>query len=90
MTPKLELPAGAHVGSILEVTHAPSKVERLIPGTHEGKLLGIKGNRITVRFIYLPACDYDPPEETLVINLETGMDETNHAPISDIELKTVV
>jgi hypothetical protein len=36
--------------------------------------------------VYSP--DYDPPEETLVIDLEKGEDITYHVPVSDIQLRS--
>ncbi len=42
------------------------------------------GPRLTLHFTYE---NYDPPEDTLVVNLETGMDEKNHTPVSSVELK---
>jgi hypothetical protein len=84
---KLEFPEGAKVGDILLVTYDhPSCVGVVEIGTWDGRLLGIKDHRLTVHFDY---GFYDPPQETLVVNLETGMDEKYHVPISDIQLKGV-
>jgi hypothetical protein len=84
MTAKLDLPEGAEAGRILEVTYGGSE-DWVEHGTFEGKLLGIKGNRLTIHFTYE---NYDdPPEETLVVNLETGMDETYNVTVTDIQLR---
>jgi hypothetical protein len=81
MSSKLDLPDGAKVGSILEITWSGSEAS-IEPGTYEGRLIGIKGQRITVRCYY----EGDEPE-TVVINLETGIDETCHARVSNVRLR---
>jgi hypothetical protein len=83
---KLDLPEGAKVGSILDVTYGGSE-DWVEDGTFDGRLLGIKGNRLTIHFTYE---NYDPPEETLVVNLETGMDEKHKAVVTDIQLRPAV
>jgi hypothetical protein len=82
---KLEFPEGAKVGDIVSVTWHPSGAGVVVPGTYDGRLLGIKGNRLTIHFVYVG--DYDPPEETIVVNLETGLDENDHVRVSDVQLK---
>jgi hypothetical protein len=89
---KLDLPAGAEPGSIVLVTWNIGASERagvvgLEPGPWEGRITGIKGHRVTVHFTYEPT--YDPPEETLVIDLENAIDEKYHGIVSDIELKSL-
>ena len=82
MAEALDFPEGAVPGSVLEVSYGGPE-ESIEPGVYDGKLLGVKGNRITVRFVYRGS---DAPE-TVVINLETGEDETCHAVVSDVRLK---
>ena len=81
---RLEFPEGAKIGDILSVTWSPLGDGIVETGTHDGRLSGIKASRLTVHFVY---GFYDPPEETIVINLETGMDEKYHVPIIDVQLK---
>jgi hypothetical protein len=83
MTTKLDLPEGAKVGSILDVTYGGTE-DWIDHGTFEGRLIGLKNNRVTIHFTYEPYDD--PPEETLVINLETGMDEIYGVVVTDIQL----
>ena len=80
MAPKLELPTGTNVGSLLNVTWSGSESE-IEPGTYEGRVLGIKGSRVTLRFVY-PGED---SPETVVVNLDTGVDETYHARVTNIQ-----
>jgi hypothetical protein len=83
---KLELPDGIGVGNVATfVYHDEGSSDIVIePGKWEGRILSINGSRITVHFVYGPG--YDPPLETIVINLETGMDEKYGVPVSDIEV----
>ena|ERR1035438_2827617 len=87
---KLDLPEGTKVGSIVLVSwdvaaSARKGVLGMMPGVFEGRVTGIKGNKITVHFWYGPECD--PQEDIVVIDLETGLDSTEHGVVSEIILK---
>jgi hypothetical protein len=77
---KLELPEGTRIGSLLNVTWSGSESE-IEPGTYEGRVIGIKGSRVTLRFVYAG----EDEAETIVVNLATGTDETYHARVTDIQ-----
>jgi hypothetical protein len=87
---KLDLPDGMKVGSIIlakwDVAASARQGVHLMPGPFEGRVIGIKGNKITVRFEYGRECD--PQEDTVVIDLETGLDSVDHGVVSEIVLKT--
>jgi hypothetical protein len=82
MPNKLTLPSGTTIGSVLLVTYPWSK--NIVPGTYDGKVVNIRDDRIAVHFIY--KLSDDPPHETVTINLETGIDETWDAPVTDLQL----
>jgi hypothetical protein len=81
----IDLPEDAKVGSIVHVTYPQSGAPTIIPGSFDGRIIGIDGPRITVHFIY--GVTEDPPEETLVLNLETGLDESYNVTITDVQLR---
>lgn len=81
MKTKLALPRGTQVGSVLLVTWSGAEGS-IEPGSYDGRVLGIKDPRVTLRFEY-PGEDQP---EIVVVNLETGMDETYHARVSAIQL----
>ena len=77
---KLELPEGIGVGNLAVFVYPPN--DGFEEGDTEGGILDIKASRVTVRFTYKDAS----VDETAVINVGTGMDETNHAPVTDIKV----
>jgi hypothetical protein len=79
MARRLDLPEGTQVGTLLSVTWGGSE-SSIVPGVYEGRVIGIKGNRVTLRFEYA-----GEPAETVVVNLDTGMDEIYHARVTDIQ-----
>ena len=89
MNLKIEAPEGIKVGSMVLVAWDVAASERkgvlgLEAGDFEGRVTGIKGNRITVHFWYGPT--YDPPEQTAVIDLESGLDSVDGGVVSEIKM----
>ncbi len=75
---KLGFPVGAKVGSIVVAAWdiaacCQSGINDLLPGDFEGRVVEIDGSRITVHFVYAPKDETNVPEETLVIDLNTGL-----------------
>jgi hypothetical protein len=81
----IELPKDAEVGRIIVVNYPQSDPPnaRAYSGPYEGRIVAIKGPKLTVTFVYK---EYALLEETIVLNLATGMDEEYNVPIGPIRL----
>jgi len=89
MNLKIDAPEGMTVGSMVLVAWDVAASERkgvlgLEAGYFEGRVTGIKGNKITIHLWYGPT--YDPPDQIAVIDLETGLDSVDNGVVSEVIL----
>jgi hypothetical protein len=79
------------VGSIVLVAWDIAASERrgvigLEPDFCEGRVTGIKGSKVTIHFWY--GFGFDPQEEIVVIDLESGLDSVDRGVVREIVMKS--
>lgn len=90
----IEVPESAKVGSIVLVRWdvARSHARGTIPldeRPQEARIIGINGNTVTLRFVYIPEAGYQGDmDEQFDIDLATGIDSKFDGVVLDIETRS--